>query len=218
MKHYALIVFDLDGTLLDTAGEVNDAINDAFNEVGLPLITLDQTRQWVGKGATNFLEKALEFCDVRLKTQQEFDELLAIFFRHYERRSGTNSTIYPCVTESLNGLHKGGLKLAVLTNKFFVGADLVLKAHQLDHLFGDILAGDTFPQKKPDPIGVHFLMNKYNLLPEQVLFIGDSSTDVQTARNAGVDIWVVPYGYNHGEDIAEANPDRIIQNISCLIE
>lgn len=216
MNKYALIVFDLDGTLLDTAGEVTDAINDAFNEVGLPAITLEQTRSWVGKGAPDFLQKALAFCNVQLATQQEFDQLLAIFYHHYEKRSGTNSQIFPHVAEALKELHQSGYKLALLTNKFLVGTELVLKAHQLHHLFDDILAGDSFPEKKPDPVGIHFLMDKYNFTAEEILYIGDSSTDVQTARNAGVEVWVVPYGYNHGDDIREAKPDRIIHNLSCL--
>lgn len=217
MKKHALIIFDLDGTLLDTAGEVTDAINDAFYEVGLAQITLSQTRNWVGKGAPNFLEKALEFNNVKLQTQQEFDRLLAIFYHHYEKRSGTNSHMFPQVAETLDQLHKNGTQLAVLTNKFLVGTELVLKAHNIHHLFADILAGDSFPQKKPDPVGVHFLMRKYSLFPEQILYIGDSSTDVQTARNAGVEVWVVPYGYNHGDDINTSNPDRIIENLSCLL-
>ncbi|WP_417583934.1 HAD-IA family hydrolase [Nitrincola sp.] len=214
MNHYEMIIFDLDGTLLDTVEEVAYAMNDALQESELPVITLSQARDWVGKGAPHFLTQVLEHH--QLTDQVSFESLLNLFYKHYERRSGTLSKLYPSVRETLEILSKSKRKLCIVSNKFKRGTDKVLKAHQLDHLFDDIFGGDSFEQKKPDPVAVHFLMQKYTLLPDQVLFIGDSSTDVATARNAGVTVWTVPYGYNHGEAIQKSMPDRMIEDFSEL--
>lgn len=214
MNRYEMIIFDLDGTLLDTVEEVACAMNDALMESGLPVITLHQARGWVGKGAPHFLTQVLEH--QQLSDQVNFEILLSQFYKHYEQRSGTLSQLYPSVRETLEILRKTERKLCVVSNKFKRGTDKVLRAHKLDHLFDDIFGGDSFEQKKPDPVAVHYLMQKHALLPEQVLFVGDSSTDVATARNAGVTVWTVPYGYNHGEDIQKSMPDSMIENFSEL--
>lgn len=215
MSHFEMIIFDLDGTLLDTVEEVASAMNDALLESHLPGITLDQTRSWVGKGAAHFLTQVLEHH--QLQHAVDFDALLNLFYHHYELRSGTLSQLYPHVRESLETLRKSKRKLCVVSNKFKRGADKVLRAHRLDHLFDDVFGGDSFEQKKPDPVAVHFLMQKHGVSPEQVLFIGDSSTDVATARNAGVEVWVVPYGYNHGEAVEKSMPDSIIDDFSVML-
>lgn len=215
MNFYQLIIFDLDGTLLDTVEEIAASMNDVMSEFGLPRITLNQAKDWVGKGAPHFIDQAL--LHHALTDKVNSDDLLARFYDYYEKRSGTASSLYPGVRETLEALHShSGFKLAVVTNKFKRGADKVLKTHRMTHFFHDVIGGDSFDYKKPEPIAVNFLMQKYSLNPEQVLFIGDSSTDVSTARNAGVDVWAVPYGYNHGVPIADSKPDRVISHFSII--
>lgn len=215
MDKFQLIIFDLDGTLLDTAPEVTEAANDALQEAGLPQVNLEQTRDWVGQGAPHFLEKALAFSGSLQKVN--FNDLLATFYRHYEQRAGTNSHLYPYAREVVYRFKQEGKYLAVLTNKFKVGADKTLQAHGLYDYFDEVLGGDSFTAKKPNPVGVNYLLNKYQMRPDQVLFLGDSSHDVQTAQSAGVEIWVFPHGYNHGEPIAKSNPDKILGGFDELL-
>ena len=215
METFELIIFDLDGTLLDTAPEVTEAANDALQEAGLPQVSLEQTRQWVGQGAPHFLDKALAFSGSQQKLP--FNDLLARFYHFYEKRSGTNSHLYPYAKEVVHRLHQQGKRLAVLTNKFKVGADKTLQAHGLFDYFDEVLGGDSFSVKKPNPVGVHYLINKYQVKPEDVLFLGDSSHDVQTAHQAGVQVWVFPHGYNHGQPIAASNPDKILAGFEDLL-
>lgn len=210
-----LVIFDLDGTLMDTAPEVMEAVNDVMAEAGLPEVTLEQTHQWLGQGAGHFLERALT-ASGNLE-QVVVDDLLARFYHFYEQRSGTNSRLYPYVPEVLEYFSQQGLKLAVLTNKFKVGADKALKAKGLFEYFDWVLGGDSFEQKKPDPVGVHFLMSHYQLSPEQVLFLGDSRHDVKTAQRAGVQVWVFPHGYNHGEPLEASQPDKILSGFEQLL-
>ncbi|WP_404418385.1 HAD-IA family hydrolase [Marinospirillum sp.] len=216
MHRIQLIIFDLDGTLLDTAPEVTLAANDALEEAGLRAISLEQTRQWVGRGAENFLEKALEFSAGQKKVV--FAELLARFYYFYEKYSGTRSYLYPSAKEVVQYFHQQGKRLAVLTNKFKAGADKTLQAHGLYDYFDEVLGGDSFADKKPNPVGVHYLLDKYRVAPDEVLFLGDSSHDVQTAHQAGVKVWVFPHGYNHGEPLAASNPDRILTGFDELLQ
>lgn len=210
-----LVIFDLDGTLLDTAQEVRLAINDVLAEAQLPLVTLEQTRLWLGQGAGHFLERALEASGYlgRVKV----DELLKRFYHFYEQRSGTHCDLYPGAKEVVENWSARGLKLAVLTNKFKVGADKALKAKGLYDYFDWVLGGDSFQFKKPNPVGVHFLMSEYGLCPKQVLFLGDSRHDIMTARQAGVSVWVFPHGYNHGEPLDASEPDKILSGFAELL-
>ena len=216
MNCYKLIIFDLDGTLLDTVEEIAASMNDMLSEFDLPNVTLDQAKYWVGKGAPHFLNQVIEHH--QLKIDVSYDQLLQRFYHYYEKRSGTGSSLYPGVLEALETLYKSDYKLSVVTNKFKIGADKVLQSHKIDHLFDDIIGGDSFEHKKPDPIAVHFLMQKHCVQPEQVLFIGDSTTDVSTAKNAGVEVWAVPYGYNHGQPIELANPNRVMSSFSDVLD
>ena len=216
MNCYKLIIFDLDGTLLDTVEEIAASMNDMLSEFDLPNVTLDQAKNWVGKGAPHFLNQVMEYH--QLKIDVGYDELLQRFYHYYERRSGTGSSLYPGVMEVLEALYGSDYNLSVVTNKFKRGADKVLQSHKIDHLFDDIIGGDSFEHKKPDPIAVHYLMKKHGVQPEQVLFIGDSTTDVSTAKNAGVQVWAVPYGYKHGQPIELANPNRVMSSFSDVLD
>ncbi|MCD8513034.1 MAG: phosphoglycolate phosphatase [Nitrincola sp.] len=216
MNSYKLIIFDLDGTLLDTVEEITASMNDMLTEFDLPNVSLEQARNWVGKGAPHFLEQYLEHHPLPLNKTQE--QLLARFYYYYEKRSGTGSALYPGVKDSLEKLSVSDIKLTVVTNKFKLGADKVLSSHQLSHYFEDVIGGDTFEHKKPNPVAVHHLIQKHSVLPEQVLFVGDSMTDVSTAKNAGVKVWAVPYGYNHGQPIATAAPDRVMREFSEVLD
>jgi phosphoglycolate phosphatase len=143
-------------------------------------------------------------------------EALPIFDRYYQQRCGTRSTLYPHVRDTLNTLRERGCHLALVTNKEARYTDTVLRVHQLSDAFDLIVCGDTFASKKPDPVGVLHGLSVWNVDKADALFVGDSSIDAATARQAGIDVWLLPYGYNMGESVTACRPDRVIANFSEL--
>lgn len=221
MRNYDLIMFDLDGTLIETAPEICDAVNDTLRHFELPEVTQTQVNDWIGHGTRELLIQALAFhgkTDAQsVRTSDRLNTIAAEFDQHYQRRCGTRSHLYPQVRETLLELRKRGVKLAVVTNKEGRYTDTVLNAHQMMPLFDRVVSGDTMPFKKPDPAGVASCLEAFGVGRERSLFVGDSSIDVATARNAGVAVWALPYGYNMGAPIEDCAPDRVIADCSALL-
>jgi phosphoglycolate phosphatase len=220
MNTFDLILFDLDGTLIETAPEIGDAVNDTLRRFDLPEVTQRQVNDWIGHGTRELLIQALARSgktDVAaVRASETLDLVLAEFDRYYQSRCGTRSQLYPHVREVLQQLRARGVKLVVLTNKEGRYTRTVLDAHQLTPLFDRVISGDSFPVKKPDPIGVRACMEQFQVPVGRTLFVGDSSIDVATARAAGVTVWALPYGYNMGKAIQDCGPDRVIQDLSAL--
>ena len=220
-RAFDLILFDLDGTLIETAPEIADAVNDTLAQFGLPAVTQTQVNDWIGHGTRELLISAL--ADRRHTTTDtvrhsaDFPNIEAAFGGHYQQRCGTRSHLYPQVSETLQVLKDAGVKLAVVTNKESRYTQAVLDAHQLAPMFDRVISGDTLLVKKPNPAAVHDCLQRFGVKAERALFVGDSSIDVATARNAGVSVWALPYGYNMGEPIEACNPDRVIADFSALL-
>lgn len=221
-KPFDLIMFDLDGTLIETAPEIADAVNDTMRRCGLPEVTQQQVNDWIGQGTRELLIQALAYVgQTDVATVRASDSLALIaaeFDKHYQSRCGTRSHLYPQVRETLNKLRERGVKLAVVTNKEGRYTATVLDAHRLMPLFDRVVSGDTLPTKKPDPAGIHSCLAQFGVLGHRALFVGDSSIDVATARNAGVAVWALPYGYNMGQPIEACAPDRVIADCSMLLD
>jgi phosphoglycolate phosphatase len=219
---FGLVMFDLDGTLVETAPEIQDAVNDTLQRLGFAPVLLEQVERWIGHGTKELLVKALALrCGVDTATVLRSDLLATALdaFRHdYARRCGTRSRPYPGVAEALWALRERGVACVVVTNKEREFTETVLRRHGLDALLDRVVCGDTLPTRKPDPAGVLQCLRDFGVPAREALFVGDSSIDVQTARNAGVRIWAVTYGYNMGSPIAEWRPDRLIDNFNCFRE
>ncbi|WP_066273694.1 HAD-IA family hydrolase [Hydrogenophaga palleronii] len=218
---FDLAMFDLDGTLVATAGEIGDAVNDTLLRFELPLVSATQVERWIGHGTRELLIQAVASASDTLAEVVRHSSSLSLieteFDRHYQRRCGTRSQIYPQVRETLQALRERGVKLAVVTNKESRYTATVLDTHGLAPLFHFVVSGDSLPTKKPDPAGIQRCLAQFGAAPERALFVGDSSIDVATARNAGVRVWALPYGYNRGEPITACNPDRVIPDLSSLL-
>jgi phosphoglycolate phosphatase len=217
---YDLILFDLDGTLIETAPEIADAVNDTLTGLGHPTVSQQAVNDWIGHGTRELLIQALAQV-LKTSTQQEreaeaFPAIEAEFGQHYQRRCGTRSHLYPHVRETLQALRTAGVKLVVMTNKEGRYTQTVLDAHDLAPMFDRVISGDTLPVKKPNPAGITDCLKQFGLSSDRALFVGDSSIDVATARNAGIAVWALPYGYNMGEPIEACNPDRVIPDFSAL--
>lgn len=217
---FDLVMFDLDGTLIETAPEICDATNDTLTQFGLPPVTQQQVNDWIGHGTQTLLVQALAAAgnstQEAVRGAANFADISAAFVRHYGQRCGTRSHLYPQVREVLAELKGQGVRLAVVTNKEARYTQVVLDAHQLAPVFDRVISGDTFATKKPTPVGIEACLTQFGVARERALFVGDSSIDVATARNAGVAVWVLPYGYNMGQPIEAAGADRVIADFSVL--
>ena len=220
-RPFDLIMFDLDGTLIGTAPEIADAVNDTLRHFNLPAVTQQQVNDWIGHGTRTLLIQALAFVGktevAAVAASDSLPLIAAEFDRNYQRRCGTRSHLYPQVRETLAALRDRGVKLAVVTNKEGRYTATVLNAHQITSLLDRVVCGDTLSTKKPDPAGIQSCLAQFGVPPNRALFVGDSSIDVATARNAGVAVWALPYGYNMGQPIEACSPDRVIADCSALL-
>lgn len=216
-----LVLFDLDGTLVDTAPEIADAVNDTLAECGLSPVRQQQVNDWIGHGTRTLLIEALSSAQGRtadaVRADPDLPRIAGIFDTHYQQRCGTRSQPFPHVMPVLRSLRGRGIRLAVVTNKEGRYTDTVLQAHSLQDMFDAVVSGDTLATKKPDPQGVRHCLARFQVAPAQALFVGDSSIDAATARSAGVAVWLLPYGYNMGQPVAACQPDRVIADMRALL-
>jgi len=208
------VTIDLDGTLLDTIPDLAAAANLMLRELERPPLGEALVRTFVGKGIQNLVERVLA---------EAFDgaaagllpQALPIYERCYESVNGRHTTIYPGVVQGLDVLRAGGFELACVTNKS-TRFTLPLLAHVgLAPYFREVVAGDTLPRKKPDPMPLTHACERLGVTPRHMLVIGDSVNDAQAARAAGCPVFCVDYGYNEGRDVRELDIDAIV---SSLIE
>jgi phosphoglycolate phosphatase len=219
---FDLVMFDLDGTLVETAPEITDAVNDLLREKGLPGVGESLVANWIGHGTRELMTQAYAHAAQihvdAVRRAGTMDEMMPRFSHFYMQRCGTRSRLYPQVLETLRLLRQARVRMAVVTNKEQRYTAAVLMAHQIRHFFDLVISGDTLPAKKPDALPVRHCLDALKVERTRALFIGDSQIDVDTARAAGVPIWAVPYGYNLGNPIAQAKPDRIIATIRAVVE
>ena len=222
MKSFDLVMFDLDGTLVETAPEIMDAVNDTLTHFELSLVSQQQVNDWIGHGTLELLVQALaDRSGMTVEAVRASDllrRMVPVYDVFYQQRCGTRSHLYPHVRETLSTLRAQGVKLAVVTNKEGRYTRVVMDVHQLGPLFDAVVSGDTFPTKKPKPTGVLHCLTLFDISADRALFVGDSSIDAATARNAGVPVWLLPYGYNMGHPIEACAPDRVIADFTLLLK
>ncbi len=211
-RQYAAYLFDLDGTLLDTAPDLNAAINHTIRTIGLPPVDLEMTRHWVGHGARVMIEQALQFHG---HDQADVDDLWQIFISRYEKNVAELTQPYPMVRETLDALRANGAKLAVVTNKIERLTRPLLDA--MDMEFDLIVGGDTADQPKPHPDPVIFCLEHFEISPHEALFVGDSKTDADAAKAAGTPLVLMRDGYNHGIDVTTLGADEVIVTMDEII-
>ena len=216
-KRPKLILFDLDGTLVDSAPDLVWCGDEMNRRLGLPCRGLTAGRSWVGNGIERFVKRALTN-DMHGEPESElFEKGLAIFKELYAENTSKRSILYDGVREGLDALSQTEIQLACVTNKAEQFTVKVVESLKLKPYFELIVSGDTTPRKKPDPLPLLFAAEQYHLDPADCLMVGDSSNDVTAARAAGFAVVCVPYGYNHGKDIRSANPDLIINSLEELV-
>lgn len=208
----ALVMFDLDGTLLDTASEIADSVNRTLHDFGKPAVSLEEVRDWIGYGTGWLMRQAWT------KSAGEPDEaiwpkVMERFIAHYYDCAGSSSVPFPHVMATLDRLKELRVKCAVVTNKETRFTDRILAKHGMQDSFDMVICGDTLSVKKPSPAVIEHCLHTLSESAGESLFVGDSEIDVATARAAGVTCWAVPYGYNMGSPITAAAPDRVVDTI-----
>lgn len=213
-----LVMFDLDGTLVDSVPDLAAAVDKALLALGRPVAGAERVRDWVGNGARVLVRRALagslqhEHVDDALAR-----EALELFMAAYAE-SHTLTTVYPGVPEVLDALRQGGAALAIVTNKPERFVAPLLDEKGLGDYFRWIVGGDTLPQQKPDPAALLHVLELAGIPRSQALFVGDSRNDVLAARAAGVTCVALSYGYNHGRPIAEEEPALVLDDLRALLE
>lgn len=210
---YAGYLFDLDGTLVDTAPDINAALNHALTQVELTPVGESLTRHWVGHGARVLVEQAL----AHHGADHDVDVLHQAFLNHYAANNSRRSQPYPHVVETLQRLRGRNARLAVVTNKLARFSVPLLRDLELLEYFEAIVSGDTAATPKPAAEPALYACEQLGLEPAQALFVGDSTPDVLCARAAGCPVVCVRDGYNHGVPAEELGADGVIESFLDLV-
>ena len=210
------IVFDLDGTLVDTAPDLIDTLNLILAREGLPRLPFEAARRLIGGGARALIERALA-AEGRPAAKTDMDRLFAAFIEHYSAHIADRSRPYPQLETTLDRLAVQGHRLAVCTNKLEWLSRRLLTALNLTERFATICGQDTFGVMKPNPDALRQTIRRAGGEPTTAVMVGDSGTDVRTARAANVPVVAVDFGYAE-VPIAALQPDRIISSYDELPE
>ena len=208
------IVFDLDGTLIDTAPDLIDTLNFILDQHGLPAVAYDTARPFIGGGARGMIERALVF-EGSSASAAEVDRLYSAFVTHYAEHIADRSRPFPQLEAALDRLTAEGYRLAVCTNKLERLSRRLLEMLRLADRFAAICGADTFGVPKPDPQMFRLTVARAGGEPQQAVMVGDSVTDIRTARAAKVPVVAVDFGYTD-VPIATLWPDRLISSFAQL--
>jgi phosphoglycolate phosphatase len=212
-----LIMFDLDGTLIDSVPDLAAAVDKTLVALGREPAGIERVRNWIGNGVRVLVRRALAGdMDHSNVDEASTEEALAVFMEAYGDNHSL-TVVYPGVRETLKWLQKQGVEMALITNKPERFVAPLLDEMKLGRFFRWIVGGDTLPQQKPDPAALFFVMKMAGVPGSQSLFVGDSRNDVLAARAAGVKCVALSYGYNHGRPIAEESPALVIDDLRKLI-
>lgn len=207
------VMIDLDGTLLDTIPDLAVAANMMLKEMQRPPLPEATIRNFVGKGIHNLIERTLTGSMDGKPDAESFQRAIPIYERCYTAVNGRHTTIYPGVQEGLDVLRAQGYPLVCVTNKSERFTLPLLDYMKMSHYFVQVVAGDTLPQKKPDPAPLLHACVQLKVAPREMLMIGDSLNDAQAARAAGCPIFCVTYGYNEGHDVRTLDVDAIVASL-----
>ncbi|MFZ1386287.1 MAG: phosphoglycolate phosphatase [Thiolinea sp.] len=217
-----LVLIDLDGTLVDSVPDLAYSVDKTMLELGLPTRGEAAVRTWVGNGVKTLVERALTNDLHTPADPLELEKTLAVFMRIYADNTSQRSRVYPGVLAGLDFLQScSNFKIACVTNKAEQFTHKLLRDLGLFERFALIISGDTLPEKKPHPLPLLYAAEQLGVLATDSLMIGDSKSDVKAARAAGFKMIAVSYGYNHGEDIRDYQPDAVIdsfQELTTLIQ
>ncbi len=211
------VLFDLDGTLVDSVPDLAIAVDTAFKELGLPQPGEDRVRSWVGNGALKLIERAMAFTlpDEEVNPQQ-LKHAHQQFLFQYSISNGNASRLYDGVTVALEKLEQQNIPMAVVTNKPIQFVPGLLSHLGIGHFFKALVGGECTPERKPSPLPLFHACRLLGAEPALCLMVGDSRHDVNAAKAAGMPVVAVDYGYNHGEAIELSKPDWVTGSLGTF--
>ena len=213
------VLFDLDGTLIDTLPDLHAAACAMLNDLGRPPLPLESIRAYVGRGIPNLIKRVLaNSLHVAEDPNPPPPEAVASYRRHYAHENGRNAQVYPGVLEGLASLRAQGVPLGVVTNKADTFIQPLLEQTGLSGYFEVLVGGDRLPKVKPDPMPLVWACGRLGVSPAETLFIGDSINDALAARAAGCPVFLLPYGYNEDRDVHELDCDAIVESVRDAVK
>jgi len=222
----AALLFDLDGTLLDSLPDLATAIDRMLIELGYAAVGAERVHGWIGDGARQLVYEALSFVQKNEPFAQvgsgrlsdsAVERALDIYMRHYTDCCTDRSQLFAGVREALAYWHERGVPMACVTNKSARFTEPLLKHFALNEWLPVVVSGDTLAQRKPAAMPLLFACEQLGVDPHSAVMIGDSRNDVLAARAAGMTVICVSYGYNHGRSIAAESPDAIVDSLLELL-
>jgi phosphoglycolate phosphatase len=209
----SLLIFDLDGTLIDSKLDLVHSVNAARALMDLPPISEDIVASYVGNGAPVLIRRALG----PTASEADVERALKYFLTYYREHMLDNTHLYPGVREALDRLHGSNIQIAILTNKPVRFSRSLVEGLGLHRHFFQIYGGNSFDHKKPNPVGVERLLEESGMARERTIMVGDSAVDVRTARNARVKACGVTYGFQP-EGFDEHPPDILVDSLGQLAD
>ena len=216
IQNKKLFIFDLDGTLVDTAPDFKNSINYMLNELNESEVSLDEIRNWVGYGARELIRRTVVDKNIP-HDEKRIEEMLKIFLLHYTHNIDDDSVLFNNVKNVLEFLKNNGIKLAVCTNKMERLSNILLEKLNVLHMFDYLVGGDSLRKSKPDPFPLLNICEKLNTEISDSIMIGDSVTDLNAGKGAGMPVVLVSYGYTDNKDIYN-EADLVINDFSQLKE
>ena len=208
-----LLIFDLDGTLIDSKEDLANAVNAARAHMGMPPLDNELVYSYVGNGAPVLMRRAVG----AEASEEDAQKALEFFLEYYRDHMLEHTVLYPGVRESIDRLFEAGLKLAVLTNKPVRFSQQLVDGLGLGGHFQRVYGGNSFEQKKPHPAGVEKLLAECGVDRSRAMLVGDSDVDIRTARNAGILSCGVTYGFQP-ETLAEVPPDILVDHMEEMVD
>ena len=211
-----MVLIDVDGTLVDSVPDLAWCVDEMMKAIDLPVHGEAKVREWVGNGVERLVRRALVG---KLEGEPEdalFEQAYPIFLDLYKDNTSKRSNLYPGVKQGLDYLQDNGYILGCVTNKAEAFTLPILKDLGIFDYFKSVVSGDTLEKKKPDPLPLVYSAELLGVDPSQSMMLGDSMSDVKAARAAGFSIICMSYGYNHGVDINDSNPDAVIDSMTEL--
>ena len=208
-----MILIDVDGTLVDSVPDLAYCVDEMMQTIGREPYGEERVRDWVGNGVERLVRRALVGQLEGEPRDADFEQAYPIFLDLYAVNTSKRSTLYPGVREGIDYMKSAGYKLGCVTNKAEQFTTPLLQDLAVYDDFSIVVAGDTLPVKKPDPGPLLHAAEFFGVSPGHSLMLGDSISDVKAARAAGFQIVCMSYGYNHGEDIRNYDPDAVIDSM-----